>query len=1610
MKRNKLCLLAFGQPCVQFLLILLGLTILNTSAWAIRAPDANSSQPAKVGHFVHAAELDVHPSIGPTQSLTALSPTNTTIAGFVKRYPGHWVVTWDSRGDRPNMFSGGGIPLLPGRGNNLSRASLGLTASEPMDLATISTLLDGFIKQNADVLKTQGLEFKVDNKSAQPFGKDQSHWFIDFQQVKDGLAVEGAHLFFRIAAGNIVQFGTYLVAPVEIDTRPQSSASAAFTQAFAALNFPAGTQVVDWLDRGSLSIRPYMPDGAAMLGHAFRGAPGTGYAHKLVWRFVFRVDGDRTTYQVLVDARTDRVIDVRDINEYAAAIVDGGVYPAGQPNTVSEIIQPFTYANVSNGSTKTTDIGGMYDYSGAAASTTLNGAHINISDACGNPSLGDSSTGNLHLGTSGGTDCTKPGNNSSTHSARNAFYYLTQINRKAASFYPGNSWLNGKVTANVNIDDLCNAYWDGSALNFFKSGIANAQISCANTGELSGVFMHEFGHGIQQNVAGQSPNDFGTGEATGDTFAFLQTRDGCIGNGFFTNQNECLNCSASCTGVRDINQFSQAGPSGFVVTPATITASGGPDCDNGMSCPYLTPQGQPYQGPMGYEGHCESYIASSANWDLAHALADAMGTDAGWQKMDELWYGILPNNTDAYQVASGGKCSTSATVNGCASNNWYNLYLAADDDDGNLGNGTPNACRIWDAFNAHGIACGTRPVCSTIEPGFSLTLTPSSNDVCAPGNQIYSVDTTALGQPPFTGMITLQATGLPTGASAAFSPNPVAPGSSSSLSLTVDGTVGSAAIAFNVAGHATGADDQTVAGTLNVSNGAPAAPALSQPADSATDVSPNANLSWSASAGATSYNVDVATDAAFANIVSTQTNVPGTGTSVNLSAMTTYYWRVMANSTCGAGVYSSAFSFTTGALSFPQPYCDVTFPNGVEPISHVTFAGIDHATSESTTGAVALEDFTNIVGGVIVGQTLPISVEGNTDGPYTNPIRVYVDWNHDGDFADVAETYVLSDLKSSTGADGKKSTGQIAVPATAMVGHTRMRVMKRFGVAGDPCNAAGYGQAEDYTLNVGLGPTIEVAPTSLSLSAVVGASTTTPLSIGNIGGETLNWSIAESVADAMTSPRAAPSPEMFASRDGTGSIANVAAPRANPQRPLALTLDEGFADVETLVTTGGWIRANHSEPLGNSSWAQCGGTAIPPAYDGGSNECVLVNYNSTTGAGTISQWLLTPQITFDAGATASFWTRTATNANYADRLEVRLCTTGDCTNFGTGATDTGDFSTVLLTINPSLQSGPDATGVNGYPDVWTQFTLNGLPASGTGRIAFRYYVTDGGPAGTHSNIIGIDRVTAENVSSVGCMAPSDIPWLSATPSTGATVGGSSSAVTVTADATALAVGTYTANLCVTSDDAAHTLTSVPVSFAVSPAPVTHQVTPSVASGNGAISPNNAQTVNDGETTSFVLTPADGYHIDTVDGTCGGVLSGNDFTTNAVVDDCTVQAHFAANVLVFTTQPVDVAQGDVLGAVVVSEQDGHGNALTNDSGSTVDFSVSVCGGPVNLGNATMVDGVATLTSSQPFFAVASGIIIHAVSSGTLNASADSAGFSVLANIDLLFNDGFEDCRP
>src|SRR5262249_7199215 len=88
---------------------------------------------------------------------------------------------------------------------------------------------------------------------------------------------------------------------------------------------------------------------------------------------------------------------------------------------------------------------------------------------------------------------------------------------------------------------------------------------------------------------------------------------------------------------------------------------------------------------------------------------------------------------------------------------------------------------------------------------------------------------------------------------------------------------------------------------------------------------------------------------------------------------------------------------------------------------------------------------------------------------------------------------------------------------------------------------------------------------------------------------------------------------------------------------------------------------------------------------------------------------------------------------FPDRLELRLSTNGASTNVGATDASVGDFSTLLLTINPAL-------ALNGYPSAWTQFNvaISGLSGSTAGRFAFRSSVpgTD-----VNGDYIGIDTLT-----------------------------------------------------------------------------------------------------------------------------------------------------------------------------------------------------------------------------------------------------------------------------
>lgn len=186
----------------------------------------------------------------------------------------------------------------------------------------------------------------------------------------------------------------------------------------------------------------------------------------------------------------------------------------------------------------------------------------------------------------------------------------------------------------------------------------------------------------------------------------------------------------------------------------------------------------------------------------------------------------------------------------------------------------------------------------------------------------------------------------------------------------------------------------------------------------------------------------------------------------------------------------------------------------------------------------------------------------------------------------------------------------------------------------------------------------------------------------------------------------------------------------------AQSFSESFNDI-TLLAGNGWVMTNASVAVGSTNWFQgnpVGAGGPFDAYNGATNAYIGANYNNTGNTGTISNWLMTPNRTFRNGDVITFYTRKPSPDTYADRLEVRLSTNGASTNVGSGTT-VGDYTTLLLSVNPSLVLGV-------YPTTWTLYTvtISGLPAPTSGRIGFRYFVTSAGLSGTNSDYIGIDQV------------------------------------------------------------------------------------------------------------------------------------------------------------------------------------------------------------------------------------------------------------------------------
>lgn len=169
-----------------------------------------------------------------------------------------------------------------------------------------------------------------------------------------------------------------------------------------------------------------------------------------------------------------------------------------------------------------------------------------------------------------------------------------------------------------------------------------ASNQCENTGRLPDVVFHEFGHSFHYNALLRGVGRFDTAlsEGASDYLAATITNDSGMGRGFFRSD-------------RPLRELDPIGTENM--WPRDV--------------------GEPHQTGI---------IFGGAMWDLRKTFVTKMGAAAGVEYTDRLWYQTLQRAADIPST--------------------FVEILAADDDDGDLSNGSPNFCDINHAFALHGLA------------------------------------------------------------------------------------------------------------------------------------------------------------------------------------------------------------------------------------------------------------------------------------------------------------------------------------------------------------------------------------------------------------------------------------------------------------------------------------------------------------------------------------------------------------------------------------------------------------------------------------------------------------------------------------------------------------------------------------------------------------------------------------------------------------------------------------------------------------------------------------------------------------------------------------------
>ena len=356
---------------------------------------------------------------------------------------------------------------------------------------------------------------------------------------------------------------------------------------------------------------------------------------------------------------------------------------------------------------------------------------------------------------------------------------------------------------------------------------------------------------------------------------------------------------------------------------------------------------------------------------------------------------------------------------------------------------------------------------NSTEPTFILTETSGSQTVCNSENQtaIYNLNFDFIND--YSESVTFSASGQPTGSNVTFSATSV--NGDETVTMTVSNLEGVTAQFYPIDIEASSSTiTKNIGLELSVLSTTFSEQTLSSPENNATNLILTETLVWSLDVNAGSYDLQVATDALFTNIIVEENTIAALYTlnaSDNLLESTSYYWRVKAKNICGESNYSTVYSFTTQDCSNCISMGSSASADNTST-TLVKFNTIDNASGKT----LGYNDLTDIKTEVKPGETHILTVHVNTDGLRKTQTKVWIDWNQNCIFNDAGEEYDLGSASEESDDATSLSSLSIIVPNDAEFGEAVMRVSTRdtdpFGVVTYPtsCGSGFRGEVEDYTI------------------------------------------------------------------------------------------------------------------------------------------------------------------------------------------------------------------------------------------------------------------------------------------------------------------------------------------------------------------------------------------------------------------------------------------------------------------------------------------------------------------------------------------------------------------